>query len=265
MTRRLSYRAALFVLLAMGAVAPGASNAQVVSQAPYSGFTAGVACTPNGALSYNGNSFVACTSGVWVQQKLVAPSVGIGTASPNASTVLDMSNNTTSMLLPIGTTGQEPTCNSALAGAIRYNSTTGAPEYCNGSTWGPFNSAGSPGTCTSPCTTITISVSTNNVNLFTLAGSPATAGNYQFIVNSGVVVGSTSSTSPAMDTGTFPTNSNIWLVNNGTIQGAGGNGGNFNNTSPVPAAGGTGLNVSYPITITNGSGSIEGGGGGGSG
>jgi hypothetical protein len=70
--------------------------------------------------------------------------VGIGTASPNASAMLDLSANTNAMLLPVGTTGQEPTCNTAMSGGTRYNSSTSTPEFCNGLAWIPFKATGAP-------------------------------------------------------------------------------------------------------------------------
>ena len=70
---------------------------------------------------------------------IASTGVGIGTTSPNASAALDLSANTNSMLFPVGTSGQRPTCNAALKGGSRYNSTTNLPEFCNGSAWIPFN------------------------------------------------------------------------------------------------------------------------------
>jgi hypothetical protein len=62
---------------------------------------------------------------------IVQGNVGIGTTAPTAGSALDLSYNTNSMILPVGTTGQEPA--SPVNGMIRYNSTTGAIEgYING-------------------------------------------------------------------------------------------------------------------------------------
>ncbi|MCP3476668.1 hypothetical protein NLM33_41610 [Bradyrhizobium sp. CCGUVB1N3] len=68
--------------------------------------------------------------------------VGVGTNVPLAS--LDLSRKTDAALLPVGTTGQQPTCNSNTTGGIRYNSSTGYPEYCSGSAWIPFKVTGAP-------------------------------------------------------------------------------------------------------------------------
>jgi len=59
--------------------------------------------------------------------------IGIGTATPNAGTVLDMSSSTESLLLPKGTTGQRP--GTGVAGMFRYNSTDNTFEFYNGSSW----------------------------------------------------------------------------------------------------------------------------------
>ena len=58
--------------------------------------------------------------------------VGIGTTSPNSSVALDMGNTTGAIILPIGTTGQEPT---GAAGMLRYNSTIPRVEAYYNSGW----------------------------------------------------------------------------------------------------------------------------------
>lgn len=55
-------------------------------------------------------------------------SVGIGTTLPNVGSALDLSNNTNSIALPGGTTGQEPT---GIPGMLRYNSTVPQIEAYN--------------------------------------------------------------------------------------------------------------------------------------
>ena len=94
------------------------------------------------------------------------------------------------------------------------------------------------------------------------------------MVNAGVYVYSTSTASPAFDTGTpFPSGSTITLINNGYIYGMGGagaTGGRSIFPSPMaetPAAGSSGgpaLNAQAAITVVN-IGVIAGGGGGGGG
>jgi hypothetical protein len=59
-------------------------------------------------------------------------SVGVGTNAPTAGAALDLSYNTNSMLLPVGTTGEEPT---GVNGMIRFNSDTPGVEVYYSSAW----------------------------------------------------------------------------------------------------------------------------------
>jgi len=82
-------------------------------------------------------------------------------------------------------------------------------------------------------------------------------------INSGVYVYSTSTGTYAFDTGsTFPSGTTLTLINNGIIQGCGGNGGAGNAGAGV--AGGPAFIARHAITVTN-NGTIGGGGGGGGG
>ena len=56
--------------------------------------------------------------------------VGVGSTVPTVA--LDVSNKTDAVALPKGTTAQRPT---AVAGMIRWNTTTGAAELYNGAEW----------------------------------------------------------------------------------------------------------------------------------
>jgi hypothetical protein len=82
-----------------------------------------------------------------------------------------------------------------------------------------------------------------------------------FHVESDVVVGSTSTGSPAVRTGAWPDGVTLQLVNNGRIQGKGGAGGTGSGGSG--SAGGTAFLAEYPISIDNTDGELWGGGGGG--
>lgn len=91
-------------------------------------------------------------------------------------------------------------------------------------------------------------------------------------VNNGVVIGSSAVANASFDTGiTFPSGSDLSLVNNGIIAGKGGNGGNgggpqsatMNGTVGTP--GGPALRAQYILSVTNTNGTIGGGGGGGGG
>lgn len=84
----------------------------------------------------------------------------------------------------------------------------------------------------------------------------------QVIIEAGVIVGSSSNTAWALDTGDWPAGVTLTMTIYGRIQGAGGRGG-----SPFDAGlernGGPALRARRPITIDNTSGQVWGGGGGG--
>jgi hypothetical protein len=84
-------------------------------------------------------SVVAVATG-GVQQMTVNSSgyVGIGSTSPRA--ILDLSGNTGAMILPIGTTGQEPS--TPVNGMIRYNSTYPDVEAYIGNVWTTLTTGG---------------------------------------------------------------------------------------------------------------------------
>jgi hypothetical protein len=122
----------------------------------------------------------------------------------------------------------------------------------------------------------TISVNTNNYNVKTAAMSagwneisPLIA---TITVDGGVVVGSTSVSTAALDSGTtFPVGSSITIVNNGTIKGKGGDGTACRWVSASSGywaangggeAGGTAIKTTITTTVTN-NGVVAGGGGGG--
>jgi hypothetical protein len=90
-------------------------------------------------------------------------------------------------------------------------------------------------------------------------------------VNSGVVIGSNSTSTAALNTGSsFPAGSTLTLINNGYIVGRGGEGGRGGGDGGGGGAGtggyagGPALNAQYPLSVTN-NGTIGGGGGGGGG
>lgn len=123
-----------------------------------------------------------------------------------------------------------------------------------------------------PSYNFTFAANTNDVNLRTMANAagyenalgPATV---TITINSGVVIGSTSSSTPALDTGTWPSGTTISVVNNGKIVGKGGLGGNGDisgNNGGNGANGGDAFKAQFAITMTN-NGWIAGGGGGGGG
>lgn len=117
-----------------------------------------------------------------------------------------------------------------------------------------------------------ISTSGQNYNLRSIANSNGYNGTQTTLnvtISSGVLIGSSSTSLPALDTGTFPSGVAIRIVNNGTIAGAGGAGGMgaYGHSATNAQAGGAGGVAFYarvPISMTN-NGVIQGGGGGGGG
>jgi len=120
------------------------------------------------------------------------------------------------------------------------------------------------------CTTdfLTISSDTNNYNIYEALSSPTNPVFVNLTINSGVVIGSTSSSSPALTTGNLPDGSIVIIINNGHIVGKGGDGANYPGGQSSGASGGNGgpaLEATVPTTIENNSVISSGGGGGGSG
>jgi len=151
-----------------------------------------------------------------------------------------------------------PTSTVGATGALTINSSVGTlVSNLNGS--GALRAVG-----------LVISSSAKNYNIATAAGNPTTPVNISVTVNSGVVVGSTSSYSPAMLTGTLPTGSTVTIANYGTIQGMGGSGGRgwgfSSGGGTVGDVGGTAIYATgVALNISTANGKILGGGGGGGG
>ena len=163
------------------------------------------------------------------------------------------------------TDGSLLTCAGGAEGTIRYNATTKKIEFCTGTAWQTLAIVSNVFSAT-----LSIQVTTTNFD----ASSAATAAGWDGVspvsltitVSTGAVVGSNSAASPAMTIDAFPTGSSITLINNGTVVGAGGQGGQFvyANNAQSGGSGGTALKILTTTKITN-NGIIGGGGGGGAG
>jgi hypothetical protein len=127
----------------------------------------------------------------------------------------------------------------------------------------------SPITLTIAKSIINITSNVNDYNLYTAAGSPPCPVDLDCNVQNGIVIGATSTNIAAFNTGAFASGSVITLNNNGTIAGAGGNGGsnlnhNLNNCPLVNGLpGGPALAINTSAILINNNGIIGGGGGGG--
>jgi len=126
---------------------------------------------------------------------------------------------------------------------------------------------------------LTLSSNTNNYDIWSNKGGSYVAGksNVTLTINSGVVVGSTSTGTHALDTGTgWASGDTITIVNNGAVRGRGGNGGGggyynissevyvYNGNNGVGFNAGNAFRAQFATTITN-NGTFAGGGGGGGG
>lgn len=120
-----------------------------------------------------------------------------------------------------------------------------------------------------------ITSNTSDVNLRSLANAAGYVGvlnqSVTIIVDAGVTVSASSASVAAMRRGTWPADyAMLTLVNEGTIEGAGGAGGSSgyagNGNGSAGAIGGTALDSSSgPMTVDNAAGTMRGGGGGGGG
>lgn len=112
---------------------------------------------------------------------------------------------------------------------------------------------------------ITIATDAYNVNLRALHDAlyPTPDANtvVECVIESGVIVGSTSNANPSFDVGTWPDGATLSLVLEGNIRGAGGDGGGSANDDGQP--GGTAFYTRVSIAVDGTGGTIYGGGGGG--
>ncbi|PIO07627.1 hypothetical protein COU59_03165 [Candidatus Pacearchaeota archaeon CG10_big_fil_rev_8_21_14_0_10_34_12] len=119
-----------------------------------------------------------------------------------------------------------------------------------------------------PGVMLAINSNTTNYNIYNqidFQNDSVNNSNITLTISRGVVVGSTSTLSPALTTGNLPEGSIVSLIveNNAYIVGVGGKGGDAYWNSPTAGtAGGNAINTNIPLTITN-NGIIGGGGGGG--
>jgi len=115
---------------------------------------------------------------------------------------------------------------------------------------------------------LTLSSNAVNYNLASALGSPTTPLTVRVAINSGVTVYASNSSNIAFNMGTLPAGSEVYLINNGTIVGAGGVGGrgtDYNaNNGTNGGTGGTALYTRVALKVEN-AGTIAGGGGGGGG
>jgi hypothetical protein len=102
--------------------------------------------TPTVALDVNGNiqaNNISVTGNVAGGNLTIANTTILATAAnanitvqPTGSGLVSI-NTTTGLILPVGNTAQRPA--TAVAGTVRYNTSTSLPEFYDGTNWGAFN------------------------------------------------------------------------------------------------------------------------------
>ena len=120
---------------------------------------------------------------------------------------------------------------------------------------------------------LTIAANTVDYDLLTAAQNAGWVNGQavEVTIDPGIIVGATSTANVAFDTGAFPAGTQVTIINNGRISGAGGNGGGGGGTGGNSVAlkagkdGGAAINAQVTVFIDNTNGEIWGGGGGGSG
>jgi Pretoxin HINT domain/Phage tail fibre adhesin Gp38 len=123
------------------------------------------------------------------------------------------------------------------------------------------------GTWTLTHKVVWITVSTNNLDLYSFVGSPSSTVRVLAHITSNVVISSNSTSYPSLTVTGFPANSQIKLVNYGVVKGAGGAGGkgaDYGGSATAGSVGGTAVAIGSAVTIEN-NGTFAGGGGGGGG
>jgi hypothetical protein len=97
--------------------------------------------------------------------KASTDNVGLGTSSPNASTILDMVSTTKGFGLPSMTTTQQNAIASPRAGLAIYNNSLGYPTYYDGGSWNAFFSGWGLSGNTGTNASINFIGTTDNVDL----------------------------------------------------------------------------------------------------
>jgi large repetitive protein len=95
------------------------------------------ALTPVNKLDVNGNASFGTYAGTAAPANgvIISGQVGMGTSTPNASAVLDITSSSAGMLPPRMTAGQMNAIASPSVGLVVLNTTTSCLEYYTGSTW----------------------------------------------------------------------------------------------------------------------------------
>ena len=151
---------------------------------------------------------------------LFAQNVGIGTISPNAKAVLDVSSTSKGILFPRLNTAQRNAISSPPDGLHVYNTDEHCLNYYD-STIGLWNCY-----CDN-CRTVTINITTDacKVDFYKTYAVFTPARKYLINVAQGVTISGCLAGDTALTFSTMPYNAEVTIVNRGNISGGGGDGG----------------------------------------
>ncbi|NCC23364.1 MAG: hypothetical protein EOM26_13035, partial [Alphaproteobacteria bacterium] len=141
--------------------------------------TSGECLTYNGAAWVDGPCDILWTAGAGdaiYYNTGAAPQVGIGTDTPNASAILDLSSTAKGLLPPRMTGGERDLIGSPATGLLVYNTTTNTVDFYNGSGWTSFSTSASSASLLTDGTDTTVNVDTAgdgsaNTTVFTNGGT----------------------------------------------------------------------------------------------
>ena len=145
-----------------------------------------------------------------------AGNVGIGSSAPSVS--LDLGTRTDAIRLPNGTNGQQPA--STAAGLLRYNTSTSALEFSNGSAWNALTAGAAGSYLSSSGGTLSgaLTISSGGLNVTgatALTGAVSTTGNF---AQSGATTFSTGTGAVSLN-GPTTVGSNLTVSGTSTLNG----------------------------------------------
>jgi hypothetical protein len=196
--------------------------------------------------------------------------VGIGTTTPNAKAALEIKATDKGVLFPRLTNAQRNTITNPPDGLHIYNTDEHCLNY--------YDSAYQVWNCyCAGCETVIITIAINmcKVNFYELYAKVNPAKKYLVNILAGVVISGCTAGDTALSFSSMPFNADISINNYGTIEGAGGNGGNatinrgcrvIDQFATIGQNGGYAISTKdgLPVTVKN-YGIVAGGGGGGGG
>lgn len=201
---------------------------------------------------------------------LFSQNVGIGTTTPNKKAILDIQSTTKGVLFPRLTTAQRNAITNPPDGLHIFNTNERCLNYFDATNhiWNCY--------CNN-CQVIIIDITSNvcKLDFYNTYAKQSPSKKYIINIAAGVTISGCNAGDTALIFNSMPFDASITISNNGTIAGAGGNGGNGAKeggciglgTFATPGLpGGYAISTKTGVVITiNNSGIVAGGGGGGGG